>query len=173
MSRMSKLGLVLAGYAAAILAGIVAAKVYDARVSALPYDTSGGMYAGGQALTSLAAFLVVSLAPTLLALWFMRRNERFWGAVSIAALAFAGAGLLAVLMPIWYRAVPSNLTLVLVELFRLAHLLGVPLWTLAFALFAWLAPSRESRRNMLAAVALELVIGVLALVHWFVPGPPL
>ena len=61
MSRWMKVALVCAGYLLAVVAGCVASYLYDARVSALPYDTSGGMYAGGQLLSGLAAFLVVAL----------------------------------------------------------------------------------------------------------------
>ena len=39
--RLAKVGLVIAGYVAAIAAGVVAAWLYDVRVAALPYDTSG------------------------------------------------------------------------------------------------------------------------------------
>jgi hypothetical protein len=77
MGCLAKTGWVLAGYAAAVVAAIVAAWLYDVRVSALPEDTSGGMYAGGQMLTSLAVFLVVALVPTLYLVWSLRRHERF------------------------------------------------------------------------------------------------
>src|SRR3989442_11904889 len=53
------------------------------------------------------------------------------------------------------------------------QLFGVPLWSVAFVLFAFLAPSREARRMLVTAVAIELVIGACALVHWFSPAPPL
>ena len=108
MSRLAKVGVVITGYVAAIVAGNVAAGLYNARVATLPYDTSGGMYAGGEMLSSLAAFLVVALVPTLLALWFLRRHERFWNAVAVASLAFAGAGLLAVLVPLVFHRTTTH-----------------------------------------------------------------
>jgi len=74
MARRTKIALVLAGYALAVVAAFVAGWLYDLRVSKLPYDTSGGMYAGGQLLQSLAAFLVVAFATTLLGLWFLLRS---------------------------------------------------------------------------------------------------
>ena len=43
----------------------------------------------------------------------------------------------------------------------------MPLWAMAFALFALLAPTRQTRRKLLYALGTELVIGVFALVHWF------
>jgi hypothetical protein len=54
----------------------------------------------------------------------------------------------------------------------LAQLLGMPRWTLAFVLFAFLAPTRPARRLLIAAIGLELVIGLCAAIHWFVPSPP-
>jgi hypothetical protein len=172
MSRTTQIAVVLAGYAAAIGAAALAAWAYNRRVASFPYDTSGGMYAGGEMMASLAAFLCVALVPTVLALWFLRGHEGFWNVVAAAALAFASVGLLAVLMPLVTTS-SRNVALALLGLFGLAQLLGVPLWLLAFALFAWLAPTRESRRKLLSAVAIELVIAVCALVHWLVPRPPL
>ena len=96
MGRAARIAVVVAGYAAAIGAAAIAAWAYNWRVAAFPYDTSGGMYAGGEMMCSLAAFLCVALVPTLLALWFLRGNEKFWNVVAVASLAFAVVGLLAV-----------------------------------------------------------------------------
>ena len=104
MSRWAKIGLVVAGYVAAIAAGAGAGWLYDVRMSELPYDTSGGMYAGGQLLASLGAFFVVSLVPTVLALWFLRRHHGFWNTVAIVSVGFALSGLVSALMPRWSAA---------------------------------------------------------------------
>jgi hypothetical protein len=165
-----KVCLVLGGYAAAVVAGSVAAWLYDVRVSALPIDTSGGMYAAGQMMSSLAAFLGVALVPTLLALWFLRRHTGFWNGVAVGALLFAAVGLVAVLVTLVSRGATRNVALALVELLGLTQLLGVPLWLVAFGLFALLAPTREARRKLTLAAGIELAIGVCAFVHWFVPG---
>jgi hypothetical protein len=173
MGRAAKVGIVVGGYVAAIVAGIAAGWFYDWRVSKLPYDTSGGMYAAGETLQSLAAFLVVALVPTLLGLWFIRAHTGFWKQVANASLVFAVAGLIAVLTPLVTHAQTSNVALMLVELFALAQLLGVPLWSGAFALFTLLAPTHEIRRRMVLALGVELVIGVFAAIHWVVPRSPL
>jgi hypothetical protein len=60
MSRRTKIGAVAGGYVLALVAARVAAWLYDLRVSALPYDTSGGMYAFGQMSAALSAFLLVA-----------------------------------------------------------------------------------------------------------------
>jgi hypothetical protein len=173
MSRLAKVGVVSAGYVAAIAAAFVAAQLYNARVSALPYDTSGGMYAGGEMLSAIAAFLVVALVPTLLALWYLRGHERFWDAVAILSLAFAAVGLVAVLSPAVTHGTTQRPGFLILSLMGLAQLLGAPFWATAFVLFAVLAPTRRTRGQLIVALGIELVIGACALVHWFVPGSPL
>jgi hypothetical protein len=170
--RTRKILIVCAGYALAVLAGIAAGALYNARVSKLPYDTSGGMYAGGELLQSTAAFLGAALIPTVLALWYLRASGRFWHLVALASLAFAITGLIAVLMPLAVDRSSRHPLVALIDLFSLAQMLGVPLWTAAFALFAFIAPTRPARRLLVAAVGLEMVIGVCAAIHWFLPRPP-
>ena len=170
MTRWAKIGLVAGGYLLAIGAGAVAGHLYDMRVSALPYDTSGGMYAGGEAMAGLGAFLAVALIPTLVMLWFLRANLRFWQGIAIASLAFAGTGLVAVLLFMLGPGAPTHPILMVLSLLGLAQLLGVPLWIAAFVLFAFIAPARPARRLLVAAVGIELVIGVCATIHWFLPG---
>src|SRR6267154_3607378 len=173
MRRVAKLSVVTGGYVAAIVAGFLSGWLYNVRVSALPYDTSGGMYAGGEMMSSLAAFLVVSLVPTLLALWFLRAHQGFWNCVAVGALAFAGVGLVAVVRPLLFPTTRPHVASMIMELVRISQLLGVPLWAGAFGVCALLAPSRASRLTLITATAIEAVIGVCAVVHWFVPRPPL
>ena len=173
MKHSIKVTLVIAGYLAAVLAAIVTGWLYDARVSALPYDTSGGMYAGGEMLAALGAFLFVALVPTALLLWYLRGNERFWNAVGNVSLGFAVIGLIAVLMPLLTHGRTDMVGLVVLSLVGVLQLLGVPLWSLAFGLFALLAPNSRARHQFVAALGIEVVIGVCAFVHWFMPRPPL
>jgi hypothetical protein len=173
MNRWLGVAAVLAGYLLALAAGGVAGWWYDVRVSSLPYDTSGGMYAAGQAMAALGTFLAVSLLPTGLALWFLRPYPRFWKGAAVAALAFAGAGLLAVLSPLVIRAQPTTIPLALLSLVQLAHLLGSPLWIAGLALFAILSPAGPARRLLVAALGVELAVAACAGVHWFATAPPL
>lgn len=171
MNRWVKAGIVLAGYALSVVAGWVASWAYDRRMAAMPYDTSGGMYAAGEAMTGLGAFLVAALVPTLLLLWFVRRNARLWQWVGALSLAFAIAGLIAAVVTMVSRGASGHPALMLTELFGLAQLLGVPLWLAGFALFALLAPTRPARRLLVTAAGVELVVAVCAAIHWFVlPG---
>ena len=173
MSRLANIGIVVAGYVAALAASFVAGWWYDRWAAAQPYDTSGGMYAGGQLITELAVLLAASLPPTLIALWWLRRHEGFWKATAAMSLAFAAAGLLAVLSPLVLVDDSLRGWRSILELVRISQLLGVPLWSVAMGLIAVLAPFQAARRTMTVAVALELVIGVIACVHWFARTSPL
>lgn len=170
MKTWMKVGLVCLGYLLALGAGGVASYLYNARVAALPYDTSGGMYAEGDSLSALSVFLVAALVPTLLALWFLRRNIILWQMIAYASLAFAIVGLVSVLLPLVMDVTPRNPAMMVFSLLGLAQLLGVPFWTVAFGLFALLAPARRPRRVLHLAIGLELVIGVCAALHWFLPS---
>jgi len=128
------------------------------------------MYAAGEAMYSTAAFLVVALVPTLLALWFLRHHEGFWNTMSVASLAFAAVGLVAVFSPLLFPTTPRHIGSLVVQLLRLAQLLGVA--SVVPGLRALRVhgadpgvASRAGRRT-----AIELVIGVCALVHWIVPA---
>jgi hypothetical protein len=154
----------------AVAAGAGAALLYDRRMAAMPYDTSGGMYAAGESLTAIAVFLVVALFPTLLALWFLRRHAPFWQGVAIASLAFAAVGLISVAFVMAVPDLSRHVAGLWLSLFGLAQLLGVPFWTVSFIAFAALAPTRPARRLLIAAIAIELVIALGAAVHWFGPG---
>lgn len=173
MKTWVKVAVVCGGYLLAFAAAGVASYLYDVRAAAQPYDTSGGMYAAGEALTGLGVFLMVALVPTLLGLWFVRRNARLWHVVAVASLAFASVGLLAVLMPLSFQGNLRNPVVFVLELLRIGQLIGMPLWTVAFVLFALLAPAPPARRLLSAAIGLELLIGVCAAVHWFVPRSPI
>lgn len=171
MGRGTRIAIVLGGYVTALAAGAAAGWWYDWRMAQMPYDTSGGMYAGGEALTSLAAFLFVALFPTLLGLWWLRGSGTFWKLAAGGSIGFAGIGLLAVLAVKFAGdgAMTRNVAFALFSVFGLIQLLGAPFWFLAFVLFAFLAPTPDTRKAMKVAVAIEGVIGVVAFVHWFVP----
>lgn len=172
MKPWAKAGIVLAGYGLAVVASMAAGWAYDARMAKMPYDTSGGMYAGGQMLTGLGTFLAVAVVPTLLGLWFLRGQPRLWYGIGVVAVGFAALGLVAVLAPIVHHHTYTHPAGMVLDLFGLAQLLGVPIWTGAFVLFTLAAPTQAARRLMMSAVGIELVIGVCAAIHWFVPRPP-
>ena len=167
MTRLMKVGIVLGGYALAILASIVVVAVYDRRFTPADNQSMGGMIAGGETILGAGVFALVSIAPTGFALWSLRRNRTAWSAFSIASLAFAVVGLAAVGAFITYPAAPAQgLFAMVTDLTALAQMLGSPLWVAGFGVFALLAPARDLRWRLLAATGIEIVVGVCAFVHF-------
>jgi hypothetical protein len=174
MNRWTKLGVVLSGYVLAAVASGVAVWVYDRQFSPADDQAMGGMIAGGEMLLGGGVFLCISLAPTALALWFLRRHRPTWSALSVAVLAFALLGLASVVSLVAERGATAHEPLVmLLGFFSVIQMLGSPLWIAAFALFAWLAPERDLKRRMILASAIEALIGAFGLVHFLSPAIPL
>jgi hypothetical protein len=165
-NRLFKPGVVLAGYGAALVA---ACGVFILMTWNRTDQDSGGMQAFGDLMLFAGLFGLFALAPTALALFFLRPFERFWSALSIASLTFAATGpIAAFIIP---RLDESNWMLV-VAAFAPLRVLGAPLLGLGFLIFAVIAPNRRSRWAMLAAAAIEAVAGayayfcLLVLGHW-------
>src|SRR5262245_46999379 len=128
-NRWMKLGIVLGGYALALMASIVAVAIYDRRFTPADNQAMGGMIAGGEMMYGFGLFVLASFVPTGLALWFLRRHRPSWSVFTIAGLAFAIAGLVAVLAQFGLRGGTARAPLALfVDLFSLAQMLGSPLW---------------------------------------------
>jgi hypothetical protein len=165
--RSTKILIVFAGYALAVAAGIIAAMIYDWGFSPADQQASGGMIAFAELMFGAGVFALLSVPPTALALWFARRHRRTWGAFTIACLAFALAGVVAV-VALLTASLTSIRTpaIALLSVFGVAQMLGSPIWISSFALLAALAPERDLRRRLLVATAIEIGIGICALVHF-------
>ena len=174
MNRWTKLAIVLAGYVLAFIVSAVAVAIYDRRFSPADNQSMGGMIAGGEMIYACGVFALLALVPTGLALWFVRRHRPSWSVLTILCLAFAVAGLGAIITMASSRGVTARGPLfLLADLFSLAQMLGSPLWIAGFGLFALLAPARDLRIRMLVAVGIEVVIAGCGLVHFLVPRPPI
>ena len=132
-SGLLKLGLVLAGYATALL---LTCAFFYVRELLMPEDpqASAGMQAFADLFLFLAMFGTLSLVPTGLALFFLRKSARFWTVFSVLSLAFAVTGLVSAVLvqPSWGA----------MEMFKIPRILGAPLFCLAFLISAVLMPSR-------------------------------
>jgi hypothetical protein len=166
MKRWMKVGIVLAGYLLALIASVASGVIYDRRFTAADNQASGGMIAGAELILGTGVFLLIALAPTLLALWWVRNSRPVWSWFTGFALAFAILGLAAVLGTLAIHEPPRALLIILVGVVGVAQMLGSPIWVGGFALFAWLAPARDLRRRMLIATAIEVAVGACAFGHF-------
>jgi len=169
LNGWSKAGIVVAGYVLAFIGSTVAVAIYDRRFTPADNQTMGGMIAGGEMMYGAGMFLFLALAPTGLALWFLRASRRFWSVFSTLVVTFAAVGLVAAVMTMATRSGPESIGLGLFALLGLAQMLSAPLWIGGFAWFALIAPDPVSRRRMLVAAATEGAIAGCALLH-FLPA---
>ncbi len=160
--------MVIGGYAAALLVASAAVYVNQLHIQDAWAHASSGMYAFGDLLLFIAVFGVAALFPTGLALYFLRPFEKFWTVLSVASFAVAMTGLCAALVIVLSSAQSSeSLWNILAAIGVLRVLLAPPLATV-FALSAWVAPDRRSRRLLLTATAIEGLVGVYIFIAWFV-----
>ena len=85
----------------------------------------------------LGMFGTLSLVPTGMALYFLRKSLKFWTVFSVLSPAFAVTGLVsaALVQPSWGA----------MEFVKIPRILGAPVFCLAFLISAALAPSRRLR----------------------------
>ena len=156
MYRLLRLGAVLAGYAFALLAAYGACYYRELQFQQAQIDTSGGMYAWGDLITFSVVFGPLALFPTGLALYFVRRSQKFWTVLSLVSLPLAATGLAALFLivlvgtrhvqhPIWRDLAALGLL----------RVYPAPMLFVVFIICAFIAPTRRYRRLLLGAAGIE------------------
>lgn len=161
-----KTGLVLAGYAAAVLAAMAAVAVRLSNTQGPDADASAGMYAFGDGLLFLAVFGAVSLVPTGMALYFLRPYRWFWVALSVAAMVLAATGVAAGVVLLFTANEPLGSPWQYWAALAFLRMLPGPLLATSFLLGAAIAPRGWWRWALLAATALEGMVLFCAFVQW-------
>lgn len=167
MSTRAKFVLVIAGYAAAAALASIALAIRLATTQGADAQAMSGMYAFGDLSLFVAVFFVIALLPTGAALFFLRSYRPLWVALSIAAVAVAATGLSAAAL--YSAAHNADASPGVVSWGGVAPLrmLAAPLFALALALFAVLAPDRRPRIGLLAAAFCEATVTAYAALAWF------
>ncbi|HTS88979.1 MAG TPA: hypothetical protein VMG41_10850 [Gemmatimonadales bacterium] len=168
MKPLGKVGLVAAGYLLALLLAVAVVRLHDATTSLPPADTSGGMYAFGDAMLFVVVFGVVALLPTAAALLLLRPYPRFWKVLAGLALTVAALGVVSVCLFAFGRR-STDSTLAHWGGYSVLAILAAPLLALAFLVTALLAPAGGARRALFAALAIEVAVVAYGGVIWFLP----
>jgi hypothetical protein len=152
-----KTGIVFGGYAAAFL---LAAAAFALRLLITAHSkdaqASGGMSAFGDSVVFVFVFGVAALAPTGLALYFLRPVQRFWTVASMCALAFAVTGVAASALFWTTRSQPPTDSLLsTAAAMSLGRVIVAPLLTAAFLVCAGFAPAAGPRRTFALAALCE------------------
>ena len=152
------------GYGSALLAAAVVVRLYVLATDTPDRQSSAGMYAFGDSVVFVGAFALAAIPATALALYFLRSVPRLWLWASVAAVAVATTAIGAMLSYL-VRApgLPTNAW----TTFAPIRILLAPVLGLGFFLALVFAPTRSSRRLLLAATAMELgAFLTVALVWW-------
>jgi hypothetical protein len=167
MTNSKKIAIVLGGYVLAFLVAMVVVRIYVARTSGPDRQTYAGMYDFGDALLFLAVLGIASLPATGAALFFLRRNRPFWMGVTIAGVALAVTGLLALADVFAFQAFPAWWIHGLSPLRALA----APVFACLLVVAGVVSPMRSSRIALLVAALSEAAVFALVMIHLRPPHP--
>ena len=165
----AKLGMVLGGYALAILFAFCVVVIYISQTSGPERDASAGMYAFGDALLFIAVFGVVSIVPTGLALAFLRQSSTFWVVCCIVALLVACTSLVTVGLNVLEPMVALSPGLSTWAMLAFPRIFVSPFLAALFGLAALITPATRFRRYLLGAAGMEGIASVYGFFHWFAP----
>jgi hypothetical protein len=173
MSNLTKVGVVLGGYAAALCVAYACVYVRQLHISECDARASPGMYAWGDLMLFVAAFSFAALVPTALGLYFLRPVPVFWTILSVALLMVAATGALGA----GASALVQNLKIqrgpwAIAGMLGFLGAMGAPLLAMGFFTCAAFAPARRPRLALLLAAGLECVAGAYFFIHlWLASGP--
>jgi hypothetical protein len=170
LPALSKAGLVLAGYFAAMLMSCLAVAVYAILTSGADRDTYGAMFAFGDLFLFAAVFGAVSIFPTGLALYFLRQSRGFWIAAALVGLLVASTSLAEVVVTVLASGKAAVISSQSVwAMLAFPRIFLTPFFAAAFGLAALFAPEPRFRWFLLAAAAIEGISSVYGFFHWFAP----
>jgi len=164
MKTTTKVGLVVAGYVAAILVAVAAVAIHVVLTSGP--DSQGGMYAFGDCLLFLAVFGVSAVPPTCAMFYFLRSHRSFWRPLSITALVIAATGLVAFVDDLGAGEAGTGSLLGSWSAFGLLRILVAPLFATVFLLSSLFASDRLSRAALLLATLVEVSVFTCLALRW-------
>jgi hypothetical protein len=157
MKKMTKIGLVLAGYILA-LAGAFLAAYLDDLMTAQFQAQSPGMVAGGEMILFIAVFAFLSVFPTALVLFSLRSVENFWNIFSVLGLGLALTGPPAECFMIAVRTFtfwPHNGWAIFIFIAML-RVFGSVILGFGFLFFAFITQYKRPRRWLLIAAGIDI-----------------
>lgn len=160
----ARIGLILGGYAAALVAAVLAIFVYASMTSGPDRDASSGMYAFADALIFVLVFSAGSIAPTGLLLYFLRAFAAPWRIFSSVGLAVSITGLFAA-MSIAQQDLASGAWSMLAA----PRVLVAPLLAGSFVFVGMFSPSRPCQRWLFTAAVVECLTSAYGFIHWVLP----
>jgi hypothetical protein len=166
MKPVSRVGIVVAGYVAAVLIALLVVRIYIGLTSGPSRDASSGMFAFGDMIAFLATFGLAAVLPTGAALYFLRSRPGFWVPLGVIALIVAATSLGALVIQLASTAPGPGLPEPALPALAMLRILLAPLCALAFFLAGILAPVRRARLALLIAAAIEVAVFTVIVFTW-------
>lgn len=166
LPSLARFGIVIGGYVIAIMVAMSVLAAHVSVTSVPDRDASSGMHAFGDALLFIFVFGAASVAPTGLALYFLRAARLFWWFVCLVAFAVAMTGLRSVMSVADFQSHASES---LWSALAVPRIFVAPLLAALFAVSGMFAPCRMHRWGLFAASGIECAISVFGFVHWLLP----
>lgn len=170
MRPVAKVGIVVAGYVAAVAVASLVLRIYIAATSGPDRQTDGGMYAFGDSLLFLGVAGVAAIPATGAALYSLRSHRGFWRVLSIGGLATAATAILASVLFHAMRSTTGHGVLQSLAMATPLRILVAPLLALFFLLCGLFAPTRSARLCLASAAAIEVVAFVSVAGTWWAGG---
>ena len=167
MRTSSRVLIVIAGYAVAIVVAVAVVSIYVFATSGPDRENSSGMYAFGDAFLFLAVFGLAATPATGSALFFLRPYHSFWRVASIVALGVATTGIAALTVNLLPPRANTGSVLDLWLMLLPIRILLAPPFAITFLLSGLFAPARLYRGALLCATTIEVVVFIWVALIWF------
>jgi hypothetical protein len=151
----SKVGIVLAGYAVAVLAAFLVVSLYVAATNTPDRVTYGAMFGFGDLLLFLGVLGVAAVPATGAGLFWLRTYPWFWRALSSLAVVVAVTALAAVADYLYVKQAGPQSWVAAWSAFSVLRIFAAPLFAIAFILSGLFAPSRWPRIALIGAGLVE------------------
>lgn len=161
MTRSSRILMIVAGYAAALLIAGVAVYLHASYTD----PASSGMSAAGDAMLFVCVFTVAAIPATAATFHALRAVKAFWTVAATLSLIIATtavAGLFAIMLR--HDAATARATWVMLAPLRI---LFAPVLATIYTLAQLFAPSRATRMALLTAALVEAVAFLGAVFIWW------
>lgn len=163
MNGPAKVGIVIGGYAGAVLIAVAVVAVQVALTSGPSGQASSGMFAFGDSVLFLAVLGIAAIPATCAALLFLRPHLLFWRILSVAALVTAATAVAAVIA-LAAQDVARDSVLHSFDFLAFLRIPLAPILAIAFCLAGLFAPNRSARVSLFVATVVEgSVMGIVAL----------
>ena len=169
MKRSSKIALVVAGYAVALIVAALVVSIYIASTNGPDRQTYSGMFGFGDSILFLGVFGLSAIPVSCAALFFLRPVHAFWRVLSIGALAIAATGAAALADHLVSPNAATGSLLGAWSVLSPIRVLMAPLLATTFFLSFLFAPSRAPRIILLGTTVIETVVFVWFAFLWFSP----